>query len=71
MKLSRYMARHDLDDEGMAEKVRAVGVKCDRTMISKYRRLRCRPDWPMINALAQVTCNAVTADDWMSLEAAE
>jgi transcriptional regulator with XRE-family HTH domain len=71
MKLARYMAREGLDDETMAARVRTDEVKCDRTMISRYRLGRRRPDWPMINRIAVVTREAVTADDWMHLEAAE
>lgn len=71
MKLGKYMEREGLDDEAMAVKVRTKKIKCDRTMISRFRRDKRRPDWPMINRFAEVTSNAVTADDWMKLEAAE
>ena len=70
MKLSRYMAREGLDDEAMAARIRTDAIKCDRTMISRYRLGRRRPEWAMINRIAEVTGEAVTADDWMRLEAA-
>lgn len=71
MKLGKYMERESLDDEAMAKKIRSPKIKCDRTMVSRFRRELRRPDWPMINRIATVTSNEVTADDWMSLVAAE
>lgn len=71
MKLADYMEHHRLDDEAMAGKVRTDRLPCDRTQISRYRRGRRRPDWPVIERIARVTKNSVTANDWMHLEAAE
>lgn len=71
MKLADYMARRGLDDEAMAGRVQTKDVKCDRTQMSRYRRGRRRPDWPVIERIARVTKGDVTADDWMTLEAAE
>lgn len=72
MKLPEYMTREGIDDEAMAEKVRAHGVNCERTMISRYRRGKMQPSWPMIAALAKASENQVTANDWQpAMEAAE
>jgi hypothetical protein len=68
MKLGAWMVRQGLDDEGMAERIRAAGHDCDRTMILRYRTGKRRPKWPTITVIAAVTKNAVTADDWMTLE---
>lgn len=71
MELAKYMADAGLDDEGMAGLVRTSKVKCDRTMIYRYRTKKRRPEWPIIKRIAAITKNAVTANDWMSLETAQ
>lgn len=64
------MQREGLDDEAMAAKIKTKDLHCDRTMIGRYRRGERRPEWPMINRIAKVTNNDVTADDWMILAGA-
>lgn len=71
MKLADYMTANDLDDDAMAAKIRTRKVRCDRTQISRYRRGRRRPDWDVLERLAEVTGHKVTANDFMMLEAAE
>lgn len=64
------MALHGLDDEAMAKRVRTSKLPCDRTQISRYRRGLRRPEWPTIERIVLITKDAVTANDWMKLEAA-
>lgn len=71
MKLADYMETAQLDDEAMAERVRTDKVRCDRTQISRYRRGERRPEWSIIERIAAVTKGAVTANDWMGMEAAQ
>ncbi len=72
MKLADYMKREGLDDAAIAGKVATDDLPCERTMISRFRRGIRRPEWRMINRIAEVTNNEVTGDDWMKLiEAAE
>lgn len=70
MKLAHWMTREGLDDEDMAKKVRTRRVKCDRSMIFRYRCGMRRPGWPVIIRIAAVTNNQVTANDWMFLRKA-
>lgn len=71
MKLGDYMERNGLDDDTMADKVRTADVACDRTKINRYRRGKRRPDWPVIERIDKITKGAVSANDWMHLEAAQ
>lgn len=73
MKLADYMETAGLDDEAMAKQVSSApdDIRCDRTEISRYRRGLRRPGWPVIERLAKVTKGAVTANDWMGMEAAQ
>ena len=64
------MIRERLGDEDVAEKVRSLNVKCDRTMIGRYRRGVRRPEWDVIAALRQISSGAVTADDFQVISEA-
>jgi hypothetical protein len=70
MKLAEFMERQGLDDEAMAARIRTKKIRCDRTNVLRWRTGKRRPDWPVINRIAEVTNQTVTGDDWMHLEAA-
>lgn len=71
MKLADYMEREKLDDEAMAALIQSKEVSCDRTMVSRYRQGKRRPNWDVISRIAVVTDYEVTANDFMLSEAAE
>jgi hypothetical protein len=66
MQLSDWMIRHGVDDDEMAARLSKRGdITCDRSTVSRYRRKRMRPSWPMIEVIKEVTGNKVTADDFV------
>lgn len=65
MHLSDYMKKHDLSDDQVADL-----IKRSRPTVSRIRRGLVRPDWETIEALKRVTDGAVTADDFLHLQAA-
>lgn len=66
MHLSDYMTLHNLDDDAVA-----VGIDRSRVTVSRIRRRKVRPDWPTIEKIMEFTKGASTADDYMTLEAAQ
>lgn len=70
MRFADWMIRESLDDEEVAQRVRSQGVKCDRTMIGRYRRGVRRPEWDVIGALREISRGDVTADDFQVLSEA-
>lgn len=69
MHLSDFMRANNLDDEGMAARVREDGTKCDRTTICRLRNGKVWLSRPLAARLKAVTGGLVTPDD--VLEAAE
>jgi len=65
MKLSVWMKTNGFSDSKLAD---LVGK--DRTTVLRWRTGETRPDWAVLQKLANVTENAVTANDFMN-EAAE
>lgn len=61
MKLSAWMANKGLNDDQMADK-----AKVDRATISRLRRGKHRPSWPLIVKIKEITGGAVIADDFES-----
>jgi len=55
MKLAEYMHTHGLTDEQVA-----AAVKSDRTTISRIRREKQRPSWPLAEALVRLSDGKVT-----------
>lgn len=66
MHLSDYMEANCLSDEEVA-----VGISRSRPTVSRIRRRQVRPDWKTIEAIKSFTKGASTADDYMTLEAAQ
>lgn len=64
--LSDYMANHKLTDADVAE---ALGLT--RSSVSRLRRRKMRPDWETIQKIQEFTGGQVTANDFVSLEAAQ
>lgn len=66
MHLSDYMTIHNLDDDAVA-----AGIGKTRVTVSRIRRRKVRPDWPTIEKIVEFTQGASTADDYLTLEAAQ
>lgn len=66
MHLSDYMAKHDLTDAEVAEQIQR-----SQSTINRIRRRKVRPDWRTIEDLKSFSKGAITADDFVSLEAAQ
>ena len=64
MHLSDYMAARGLSDEQVASE-----LGCSRPTVSRIRRRLCRPDWSTLLALDKFSYGAVTANDFLHLEA--
>ena len=62
MTLSDYMAQQGLDDLAMAA---ILGI--DRSSVYRIRHRECRPSWPVLNRLAEVTANTVMPNDFLVL----
>jgi hypothetical protein len=63
MRLSKFMEREGLDDEGMAALVREDGTQCDRTTISRIRRGKVWVSRDIGVRIKAVTNGKVTVDD--------
>ena len=61
MRLAEWMSMNGLNDDQLAEK-----VSVDRATISRIRREKHKPSWPLLVRLREVTSGAVTADDFVS-----
>jgi transcriptional regulator with XRE-family HTH domain len=66
MHLSDYMAKNRLSDEEVAN-----SIGRDRATVSRIRRKKIRPNWETIEKIRTFTGDAVTADDFVQMEAAE
>lgn len=66
MHLSDYMAEKQLSDEQVAEAIRR-----SRATVSRIRRRKVRPDWDTIETIREWSDGKITADDFVSLQAAE
>jgi transcriptional regulator with XRE-family HTH domain len=66
MHLSDYMAKNRLSDEEVAS-----SIGRDRATVSRIRRKKIRPNWETIEKIRTFTGDAVTADDFVQMEAAE
>ena len=64
MHLSDYMTKYDLSDDDIA-----ALIGRSRPTVSRIRRGLLRPDWQTIAALKGATKGAVTADDFLDIEA--
>lgn len=64
------MSEQSFSDDDVAARVKERGVKCDRTMISRYRRGVRRPEWDVIGALVEISDGKVTAADFQALSEA-
>lgn len=65
MKLAAYMKITRTTDAKLAEE-----VERDRSTVTRWRQGKTRPDWLAIEKLEAVTNGAVTAQDFVTLEAA-
>lgn len=65
MTLAEYMDEHDLTDEQMAQKVRALGVKVDRSTINRLRNDKQWLSRDLAAAMPRVTGGKVTANDFV------
>jgi hypothetical protein len=63
MHLSEYMAKHDLDDEKVAEKIQR-----SRVTVSRIRRRIVRPEWDTIDALTKFSEGEITANDFQDIQ---
>lgn len=59
MHLSEFMSWKGLKDSDVA-----LLVGKSRPTISRIRRRKQRPDWPLINAFKKLSNGAITADDF-------
>lgn len=66
MHLSDYMAQRKLRDVEVAD-----AIETTRATVSRIRRRKVRPGWEMIEKLRGFSGGEITADDFISLEAAE
>lgn len=60
MRLSDWMSMNGVNDDQLAEK---VGV--DRATISRIRRGKHKPSWPLLLKLREITAGAVSAEDFV------
>jgi predicted transcriptional regulator len=67
MQLAEWMQRKNLGDQAMADLIGDV----DRSMVSRYRRRTHRPSWSVVLRIIEITGGEVTADDFLTVEAAE
>jgi transcriptional regulator with XRE-family HTH domain len=65
MKLSEYLAAHDLTDPAFA-----ALVGCDRTTVLRWRSAKVMPEREQMRRIAEVTEGAVTANDFYDIEPA-
>lgn len=71
MRLSVWMTREGLDDEGMAARLRHGDIGCDRTTVLRARNGRL-PRRRLLDRIIEVTAGEVTANDFVEhIEAAE
>lgn len=61
MKLSEWMIANGVSDDQLAEK-----VAVDRATISRLRRGKHRPSWPLVAKLSEISDGKVTANDFLS-----
>lgn len=66
MHLSEYMLKQNLSDEKVA-----AAIEKTRATVSRIRRRKVRPDWDTLEKLKTFSGGEITADDFVSLEAAE
>lgn len=59
-----------ISDAELAARLTEAGARCDRSQINKYRRGLIRPSWPVIKLLREISSGAVSANDFIDLEAA-
>lgn len=64
--LSDYMAWRGLSDDDVAK-----AINRSRATVSRIRRRKVRPDWRTIEDLKSFSQGAITADDFIVLEAAQ
>jgi transcriptional regulator with XRE-family HTH domain len=66
MKLEAYMRLANLKDDDLAAK---LGV--NRSMVSRWRRGKAKPDWDNLPKIEAATNGAVTAVDFIDRQAAQ
>lgn len=64
MRLSEFMAARKLSDDDVA-----AAISRSRPTISRIRRGKVRPLWDTIEALRDFSDGAITADDFVHLDA--
>jgi len=60
MRLSKYMAKHGLDDTAMAQL-----ADCDRTSINRISRGNQMPSWPLMFRIMDITKGKVLPNDYL------
>ena len=60
MRLADWMSMNGVNDDQMAER-----VAVDRATISRIRRGKHKPSWPILLRLQEITMGAVTPNDFM------
>ena len=66
MELSKFMTSKGLDDEAIASLIRANGVSCNRSTVSRLRRGKVWLSKDLALAIKSATDGLVTADDFLT-----